>query len=433
MKILLDYFFPITVIDPTPAASTAFLKQALVIVKPTGSDPDEDEIVECTTAAQIDVQTTNADADQLLAGGMSKVFILATDTLDIADLIAGQESDFYTIIISSDFSDAEVTATQAQGVLTVSNYANLLTTTPDVVTIEGTAFTAQAGVATLGTATFRAATSNEATAISLAAQINGHATVGALVEATVVGAIVTIKAANTGKGGNDIGLSYTDNGAEVGITLAGLSGGNLAGGDGLHAGEFEGVIGLSSTDDTFLATHAAIANRCAFHTSGSNGAKNLCYAFGKMLSNVLNWRNQQYITMPYADDVETVGDANSLFDDRISFVISDDEFGQRLGLFCAGGKAITAPYIKKNLIIDLQSAALTYISGNQPEYSLKHAALIEDELQKVINEDYIDEGLIEAGTAEVTLEEDNFVASGEFNISEPKALWRIFGNMEQTL
>ena len=33
-KILLDYFFPITAISPTPQASTAFLKQVLAVVKP---------------------------------------------------------------------------------------------------------------------------------------------------------------------------------------------------------------------------------------------------------------------------------------------------------------------------------------------------------------------------------------------------------------
>jgi hypothetical protein len=71
--------------------------------------------------------------------------------------------------------------------------------------------------------------------------------------------------------------------------------------------------------------------------------------------------------------------------------------------------------------------------GNQPEYTRKHASLIEDELTKVIQESYIDTGLIEDATVEVTLEQDNFVASGSFNISEPKALWRIVGEMRQTL
>lgn len=156
------------------------------------------------------------------------------------------------------------------------------------------------------------------------------------------------------------------------------------------------------------------------------------YAFGKLLSNSLNWRNQQYITMPLADDVATLGDANALFDSKISFVISDSEFAERLSLFACGGKAIVAPYIERNLQVDMQSKALQYISANQPGYTKTQAALLEDELKKVIN-DYIDSEWIEAGTVEVDLLEDNFVASGNINISEPKALWRIFAEMRQSL
>lgn len=435
MKILLDYLFPITAIEPTPEASTAFLKQVCVVANPKDGGVTPGVISLCTSMTQVNAlvgTAAAAEVQQLFNGGLSRVYILPMEDLDLADALDGHESDFYTILISSDFTDAEVTASQASGAITVTSYANLVSGTDDVVTIEGVAFTAQAGAATLGEATFQAATSNDATAASLAAQINAHETIGALVVATVVGAVVTVKAASAGSAGNDIDLSYTDNDTNVGITLAGLTGGKLAGGDGLFLGNFEGVLGLSSADDVFLAVHAAIQNRCAFHTTSSNKAKNLFYAFGKMLSNSLNWRNQQYITMPLADDVETLGDANALFDDRISFVISDDEFSNRLSMFVAGGKAIVAPYIERNLQVDMQSKALTYISGNQPGYTKTQAALLEDELQKVID-GYIDVDWIEDGVVEVELLEDNFVASGNINIAEPKALWRIFAEMRQTL
>jgi len=429
MNILLDYFFKITAISPTPAASTAFLKQVCLVVSPKVAVPTG-VITLCTSNSEVAALTDNTEAAQLFAAGMGRVYILPMDDLDLADALEGHESDFFTVLISSDFTDAEVTATQASGTVTITSYANLVSGTDDVVSVGGVAFTAQTGAATLGTATFQAATSNDATAASLAAQINAHATASALVTAVANAAIVTITAVDAGSGGNAIALGYTDNDTNVGATKSGTT---LAGGDGLFLGAFDGVLGLSSTDDSFLATHAAIANRCAFHTTSSNKAKNMCYAFGSMLSNALSWRNQQYISMPLADDVATLGDAEALFDDKISFVISDDEYSNRLALFACGGKAITAPYISRNLEIDLQSAALSYVSGNQPAYTKKHAALIEDELQKVIQEDYIDNDLIEAGTVEVTLEEDNFVASGSINISEPKALWRIFGEMRQTL
>lgn len=310
MNILLDYFFPIKAIEPTPAASTAFLKQVLVVVKPKVG-ATEDTITLCTSMSAVAAFTDNVEAQQLFNAGMGRVFVLAVDVLTTLDtFLVGHESDFYTILISSDFNDTEM--------------------------------------------------------------------------------------------------------------------------DAAEFGAFTGVIGMASTNDAKNITRAAIANRSAWHSNGTNKAKNMFYAFGKLLSNSLNWRNQQYITMPLADDVTTLGAAESLFDDKVNFVISDTEFGNRLALFCAGGKAIVAPYILKNLQIDLQSAALSYVSGNQPAYTLKQAALLEDELQKVV-QDYIDDESIEAGTVEVELNEDNFVAAGNINVAEPKALWRIFGEMRQTL
>jgi hypothetical protein len=309
MNILLDYFFPITAISPTPQASTAFLKQACVVVKPA-TDVPTGAISLCTSMAQVEALTDNEEAQQLFDAGMNRVYVLPMSTLDLDAALEGHESDFFTLLISSDFTKTDVT--------------------------------------------------------------------------------------------------------------------------GADFGAFKGVIGVSSEDDTFLATQAAIENRAAFHTTTTNKAKNMFYAFGKMLSNSLNWLNQQYITMPVADDVDTLGEANALFDDKISFVIDDSEFGKRLGLFTAGGKAIVAPYITRNLEIDMQSKALSYISGNQPGYTRTHAALLEDELQKVIAS-YIDRQWIERGVVEVKLEQENFVASGYINISEPKALWRIFGEIRQTL
>lgn len=312
MKILLDYFFQVSTVEPTPAASTAFLKQACVVVLPraSGGSPVEDIPQLCTSNAQIAAQTDNLDAPQVLAGGLSRVYTLAVDDLsELSTILEQYGNQFFTLIISSDFNDAAVTA--------------------------------------------------------------------------------------------------------------------------MDLGGWSGVVGRASTDDAFLAVQAAIANRCAFHTTSGNKAKNMCYVFGKLLSNALSWKNQQYITAPFADDIDELGEAEALFDDKISFVLSDDEYGNRVGLFCAGGKAIVAPYIKRNLEIDLQSSALSYVSANQPGYTNTHAALIEDELQKVVDL-YITRTWIESGKAEVKLEQSNFVASAYMEISEPKALWRIFGEITQT-
>lgn len=118
---------------------------------------------------------------------------------------------------------------RSSGNATITSFANLLTTTPDTITVGATVFTAQAGAATLGTATFQAATSNNATATSLAAQINAHAVAGALVKAIATNAVVNIYAKAGGSAGNSIALAYTDNGGgNVGATVSGatLSGGS---------------------------------------------------------------------------------------------------------------------------------------------------------------------------------------------------------------
>lgn len=128
---------------------------------------------------------------------------------------------------------------RASGVITVSSYANLVSGTPDTLTVGATVFTAQSSAATPGDATFRAATSNSATATSIATQINAHATAGALVYAVANGAAVTLYSKVAGVGstgtGNDIALAYTDNDTNVGITLSGLSAGKLSGGSNTYS------------------------------------------------------------------------------------------------------------------------------------------------------------------------------------------------------
>jgi hypothetical protein len=144
----------------------------------------------------------------------------------VASVKAPAEVDAGKISICADISD-DIAGKVASGDITITSYANLVSGTDDTVTVGATAFTAQTGAATPGTATFQAATSNEATATSLAAQINAHATAGALVAARAFGAMVVIKALTRGTAGNSIALGYTDNDTNVGATKSGtaLSGG----------------------------------------------------------------------------------------------------------------------------------------------------------------------------------------------------------------
>ncbi len=434
MKILLDYFFPISSISPTPQASTAFLKQVLAVVKPKVGVPTG-VVTLCTSVSAVQALTDNADVAQLFNAGMNRVYVLPMNDLDLADVLAAEGSQFFTVLISSDFNKDDVNASAATGSATITSYANLVSGTADTIEVAGQVFTAQAGAAVLGEATFQAATNNNATATSLAAQINAHANTKDKVLAVADAGVVTITAKSAGVEGNAFTLVYTDNDANVGATVTGS--GTLAGGDGLDLGAWKGVTGVSSDDDAFLEEQAVIERRSAFHATTDTKAKNMFYAFGKLLSNALNWTNQQFIQMPFADDVDELGEANNLFDLKIGMVISDDEFGKRLGLFAAGGQAIVAPYIKRNLEIDLQSKALSYVSANQPQYTLTQAALLEDELQTVIdgnesNPGYVGRGWLTGGKVEIKLEQENFVASGYIEIPAPTALWRILGQITQT-
>lgn len=413
MNILLDYLFPITSIEPTPAASTAFLKQACVVAKPKDGGVTTGEITECTTQAEVDalVGTQAAlEVAQLFSAGLSRVFVLPMDDLDLASALEGHESDFFTILISSDFADADIFPTAASLVKSSLTFTAVATGSGgNDISIEFLdTGTAGAEVVTV---------TDEKISVSMKDGVSTATQIKTAIDAkTQAAALVTVAIAS-GQGSTAQAAFAED---------------NLENGDGLFAGAFIGVIGVSSTDDDFLEDQAAIENRSAWHTTSGNKAKNMFYAFGKMLSNALNWGNQQYISMPLADDVDTLGKANSLFDAKINFVLSDDQFSNRLGLFAVGGKAIVAPYIKRNLQVDMQSKALQYISGNQPAYTKTQASLLEDELQKVVDS-YIASQWIGDGVVAVELLQDNFVASGEINIAEPKALWRIFGEMRASL
>ena len=111
----------------------------------------------------------------------------------------------------------------AIGSATITNYAHLTNSADDIIAVNGVNFTAQTGAATLGTGTFQAATSNAATATSLATQINAHAPVGLVVKATAIGAVVNLRAINGGTAGNSIALVYTNMGGSVGATVSGAT------------------------------------------------------------------------------------------------------------------------------------------------------------------------------------------------------------------
>lgn len=142
----------------------------------------------------------------------------------------------------------ENTAVSASGTATITSFANLVSGTADTIQVAGVTFTAQSGAATLGTPTFQAATSNNDTATSLAAQINAHATTGPLVTAVAVGAVVTITSDVPGIIGNSYTLVYTDNDANIGATVSG---------SGFLTGGVDGNLDLSSITPGMIVQNTA--------------------------------------------------------------------------------------------------------------------------------------------------------------------------------
>ena len=118
---------------------------------------------------------------------------------------------------------------RSSGTVTITNIANLVSGTDDTITIGATAFTATDGAVTPGQATFDARTGTTEAAASLAAQINAHATAGALVYAVANSAVVTLYAKVEGAGtGHDVATSYEQLGTGTGATVeqAALAGGS---------------------------------------------------------------------------------------------------------------------------------------------------------------------------------------------------------------
>lgn len=197
----------------------------------------------------------------------------------------------------------------------------------------------------------------------------------------------------------------------------------------LDLGGFSGVVGWTNATKATAEGFAAQNNNVAFMDLDANAGKNMYHAFGKLLS-ASKWRNQQYIEMPETSEIEDLGDAEDLFDACVSFVLTSPQYGKRLGLFASNKRAIIAPYVYEEIRVRLQSAALVYISGNQPNYTVSEAALLEDVLQSVIDE-YIADDTIENGNITVEPTSEQFILKAGIRVAEPKALWRIKADMYQ--
>lgn len=199
--------------------------------------------------------------------------------------------------------------------------------------------------------------------------------------------------------------------------------------NGFDAGDFAGVVGWTVENREQAKNWGYGNNNVGFYDLDVNGSKNMYFAFGKLLS-ANNWKNQQYIEMPFGSGISSINQAELMFEDSISFVLTSEEYKNRLALFASNRRAIVAPYVYEELTLKLQSKALQYISLNQPNYTEAEASLLEDALQGVVD-GYVEQGILTHGKVVVSLTDEQFVAQASINIPEPKALWRIRATMKQ--
>ena len=429
--LLLDYAFPIQAIENLAQPSTAYLNRVCVVAKPkSGQEANVGTIYQCLSMIDVAVRTNNTNAQQLFNAGLTQVYILLANDLDLATFFA-TENRFFTTLISDDFNKNDITANQAQGVFTVSDYTHFTQSGIDTITINGVVLTAQTGAVVAGEATFQATTSNNATASSIASQINAHATLKNVVIATVVDNVITVKVKEGGSAGNLITAIYTNNGGTAGGAWTGLVSGKLSGGDGLFLGTWNGVVGVSSDDVAFLEAQAVISKRTASFGNATNGAKSMFFAFGKLLSSA-TWKNQQYVEMPVNDGIDTIAEALNLYNSRISFVLNSIQYNNRLAFFTNNRKAIVAPYLSELFQIMMQGWGVGYIALNQPAYTILQASLLENYLAGEADKTFVQTNLIESVSVQISLVENNFTASGNLQIAEPKALWRVNSVLTET-
>lgn len=199
--------------------------------------------------------------------------------------------------------------------------------------------------------------------------------------------------------------------------------------NGFDAGDFAGVVGWTVENREQAKSWGYGNSNVGFYDLDVSGSQNMYYAFGKLLS-ANNWKNQQYIEMPFGSGISSINQAELMFEDSISFVLTSEEYKNRLALFASNRRAIVAPYVYEELTLKLQSKALQYISLNQPNYTESEASLLEDALQGVVD-GYVEQGILTHGKVVVSLTDEQFVVQASINIPEPKALWRIRATMKQ--
>lgn len=200
----------------------------------------------------------------------------------------------------------------------------------------------------------------------------------------------------------------------------------------IDLGKYNGVVGAEFSVELEAKAFAVNKGFVGYYAK-SNLGENLQMAFSHLLSRNI-FKNCQVMQFSKTNGIDTLGEAEVCFDDRVSFAIDDQNVGTRLSGFFAGGLAIIEPFVIEYLKNKLQSAFVKRLGAVEPNYTMYDCKLMESYLQKKVLDPMIKsnqnpDGYFEYATINITLENDNFVASANISVSEPNAWWRILGTI----
>lgn len=146
--------------------------------------------------------------------------------------------------------------------------------------------------------------------------------------------------------------------------------------------DFNGVTVYATSDQATAETLSQ--TDVVFYDTGDSYA-GAYEQFGYFLTQVY-WRNNQYYVLSGdnpASTVTTLGEADSLFEKRISFYLEGNE-GPTLGFFGCANEAITKTYLNKLIQLETQQAITSYIQVNEPNDTAVQRVNIEEAAMSVI-------------------------------------------------
>ncbi|MBD0785778.1 hypothetical protein HUO09_05455 [Vibrio sp. Y2-5] len=193
--------------------------------------------------------------------------------------------------------------------------------------------------------------------------------------------------------------------------------------------DFENFSGIKaySASDKSKAEELSQTDTVFYDDKGSYSG---CYEqFGRFLSQVY-WRNNQYYVLDSANPastVSTVGEADDLFNKRISFYLNGSD-GPTLGFFGNAGHAITKAYLNRLIRLETQEAITSYIQTNEPNDTAVQRVNIEEAAMAIISKYehypyfYLDSD--KDNYINIVKSSDMYYVDGEAEVKVADPIWR---------